>query len=181
MSVMSKAITSYQTVTPKCVSPIDVFDEQGYNVISDYNSEEPSSVGEFDDKGYLVLSDCNTKELSLDKSRDRNEYRPLPHPPKPETAENLISSEGSSSSAGTDISSVKPPPYLSTLEDPTSPKDSVSSLPPPRPHVRLVNLENLKYMGLVKLRQDQTRFGQETEVKLIRTQQGNLELVNVQE
>ena len=158
------------------------------------NVEHQPPFDKCDEQGYTVISDCDTKDFLSNDSRDRK-CRPLPQPPNVRTANKIICSEpptdssagqcpslwASNSSAGTDVSSVKPPPYMSTLEDPASPKDSVSSLPPPRPHVRLVNLENLKYMGLVKLRQDQARFGQETEVKLIRTQEGNLELVNVHE
>ena len=163
-------------------------------------------LDECDDQGYNIISDYHKNARFSGGPRDKTN-RPLPRPPNVQTSKKFNrsglstdSSTGkslslrasnfsgkstslrvSNSSAGTDVSSVKPPSYLSTLEDPASPKDLVSSLPPPRPHVRLVNLENLKYMGLVKLRQDQAMFGQETEVKLIQTQEGSLELVNVQE
>ena len=55
------------------------------------------------------------------------------------------------------------------------------SLPPPRPHKRLVDIKDHKAMGLVKLRPGQDVFGDVTDVKLIWTRTGNLELVSTRE
>ena len=193
-----------------------------------------------DGQGYDFISDYDTDGRSSDESRNKMGCRPLPRPPNSVSKRKFLAS-GSSTGSSTGQSSsfmlsksteetepayVTPPPYMPTIKTAStlSSRGMVSSMPPPRPHVRrvnlenngnngyltvkdfqntnskyisserlnssippprppvrLVNLENLKSMGLVKLRQDEAMFGHETEVKLIRTQQGNLELVNVQE
>ncbi|RUS85891.1 hypothetical protein EGW08_006375 [Elysia chlorotica] len=78
-------------------------------------------------------------------------------------------------------------PSLDTSGSNTIPPSYTSkcnSFPPkPRPHRRLVDLEEHQYLGLVYLRPNEAAFSHDgvSEVKLVRTRQGNLVLVSVQE
>ena len=154
--------------------------------------EHRLDLGDCDEKGYNMISEYDTGGRSLDKRRKEMGCRPLPMPPNSASERRLITSKSlSESSAGPSMASnytegsdafefgpcsSKPPIITGKPMSFTKP---VSSLPPPRPHVRV--RENLKFMGLVKLRQDQAMIGHETEVNLIRTQHGSLELVKDQE
>ena len=150
----------------------DVHDEQGYNIIPDWGPD-----GNF-----------------LGQSRARKSNRPLPQPPTSGRKRKLIPLESSQGSkAGqTPLPCRRPQPCIPRLKQPGGPlvlkvlqnddAQSVAvSLPPPRPHQRLVDIKDHSAMGLVKHRPGQDVFGDVTDVKLIRTRTGNLELVSTRE
>ena len=194
--------------------------------------EEMDDLGEHrpdlcdgDEQGYNIISEYDTGGCSLDERRKEMGCRPLPMPPtfgserrfitsKPSSESSAGPSMASNSTTGTDAFEFVPCLSMSSSESsagrsslsmalnstaeidalefepcsskppiitgkPTSFTKPVSSLPPPRPHVHV--RENLKFMGLVKLRQDQAMIGHETEVNLIRNQYGSLEPIKDQE
>ena len=172
--------------------------------------EHPPHIDVLDDQDYTYISDYDTDCHHSDECQISKALRPLPKPPKSRSGTKSIPSECSVETSGVyylssitstsdtspDASFLRPP----TL-DPDSTQPSNQRLQPlfkphcqaettksmafpsvlPRPHKRLVDLKDHKYMGLVKLRQDQAVFGDVTEVKLIRTLTGHLELINAEE
>ena len=174
------------------------------------NVEHPQYIDVSGDHGYTVISDCDTDEGCFDEGRGHKGCRPLPKLPEPRSEStdtpprSIVSASGFDSSSSMTSNSAATPnaslPRCATFcRDPTQPSDQrpQSLLSPhclaettqsmafpsvlPRPHKRLVDLKDHKYMGLVKLRQDQAVFGDVTEVKLIRTLTGHLELINAEE
>ena len=154
--------------------------------------EHRPDLGDGDEQGYNIISECDTGGRNLDERRKEMGCRPLPMPPNSASERRLITSKSlSESSAGPSMASnstaeidefefgpcSSKPPIITGK--PMSFTEPFSCFPPPRPHVRV--RENLKFMGLVKLKQDQAMIGHETEVNLIRTHNGSLELVKDQD
>ena len=170
--------------------------------------EGQSNVGGVDEQGYDLVRNCDKDDS--DECTVTKGCRPLPRPPEsgnqkncslPETSAGARAAKSSSTIkskpiATLDASNLRSPDFSSKSTQPSNPRSQSplksqrladttlsKAFPsaPPRPHKRLVDLKDHKSMGLVKLRQDQAVFGDVTEVKLIRTLTGHLELVNLEE
>ena len=172
------------------------------------NIEQQLNVDGIDEQGYVLVTDCDRDEC--DECTVTKGRRPLPRPlryervttrsplstPSGTRAAKSLSLIKSKPTARSDASTLWSPVLPSILAQPSDQRPQ-SLLKPhcqaeitqsaavpsvlPRPHKRLVDLKDHKYMGLFKLRQDQSVFGDVTEVKLIRTLTGHLELVNIDE
>ncbi|RUS71338.1 hypothetical protein EGW08_020903 [Elysia chlorotica] len=159
---------------------------------------------EFDDEGYIRFNDGDTRSsrrLWRDVTRI---YRPLPRTPKPPNSEQNALDMSSDSPYIYPDRSHSPRSKMVTVAD-VSTYNSLSSIyhkildgtlpappmtsgqglseisetrPKPRPHCRLVSSDDHTYLGLVNLRPGLDIFGDVTEVKLVRSLSGDLELVN---
>ena len=148
-------------------------------------AEPVASLDESDEEGYQKIKDGNIFNL-LPIGRDvKKVCRPLPK--KPSQAANVIQESSSDVSPYNALSS----PYLKVLDDQisavpnsiskTTSGHELSNNPSrPQPHRRMVDLEDHQYLGLVNLRPNEM-FGHMTEVKLVRSKLGNLELVDSHE
>ena len=161
-------------------------------------AEIETNFDDCDDQGYTVIRGWSCRDWQMAGVRDESRVtRPLPQPPDYVEKDSRTSS--SENTARGDQTTYLPSiPITITSRSPSSldsnPLDGQPHLipsrdregtcttrPPPRPHKRQVHLENHTYLGQVNLRPDHTAFSHVTEVKLVRTQHGHLELVSVQE
>ena len=160
--------------------------------------------GDCDEHGYTIIHDANTRNSRQDRRDMTRRCRPLPQRPvSTDDASTIIVSEttasldqvdsprsASLSFTGVSSSSLLSSPDSELRNEPRpilvpSRKELTSDYrlsnirPRPRPHRRLVDLEDHEYLGLVNLRSHHTMFGQVSEVKLVRSALGHLELVSV--
>ena len=146
-------------------------------------AEPVASWEECDEEGYQKIIDGNFRDLRQIGRDMKKVFRPLPKKPNP--AENFMPDSLSDVSPYNSLSS----PYLKVLDDQISDvPNSISTTANGhefsnnpsrlRPHRRMVDLEDHQYLGLVNLRPNEVMFGHVTEVKLVRSKLGNLELVD---
>ncbi|GFS24862.1 hypothetical protein ElyMa_001673200 [Elysia marginata] len=167
-------------------------------------AERDSDFVDCDEQGYVLFHDGISRPGTHPTvSRDEERCcRPLPQPPN-STEKSLYpthlsvatnsptqrtSTDDGYVSASSPYSAESYPPAFPALGYPTSAEIETFTLdlrgsrqwPLPRGHLGS-DTDDLRYVGLVNLRPDQAELGQETQVKLIRTQDGQLELVSVQD
>ena len=178
----------------------DEIDPTAYHTLDEMSDSvgRETIVAECDEQGYSIIQDCEHKGCQSREARDARRHRPLPQapnsrskciqsaatdPPGRSAGQMPITHLTSSWNLGSPLSaaSKKPedglpifPVRHTRLPNMT---ESVAFPPAPRPHRRLEVLDDHDYMGLVNLRQNDHVSG----LKLVRTQQGHLELVSGQE
>ena len=161
-------------------------------------SEIETNLEDCDDQGYTVIRVGSCRDWQMAGVRDESRVtRPLPQPPdsvgkdfRTSSLENTARGDQTTSIPSMSLTTsskslapldVNPPDGQPPLIHSMNRASSYTTRPPPRPHKRQVHLENHTYLGLVNIRPDHTAFSHMTEVKLVRTQHGHLELVSVQE
>ncbi|GFS27999.1 hypothetical protein ElyMa_005325400 [Elysia marginata] len=164
------------------------------NELSD-NIGHNNNFDECDEQGYHVIQDCKTKDHRSNHSGDEKMCRPLPSPPisskrrlqsmsserantgqSRRFSDSSISTEPCSLDTGKQGPSLPAFPFSYRRLSNGAESTAFPQLPPS--HRRVVDLEEHQHMGLVNLRHDGPMFGHVTEVKLVRTQPGHLELVS---
>ncbi|GFS09813.1 hypothetical protein ElyMa_003045800 [Elysia marginata] len=168
------------------------------------NIGQNRNFDECDEQGYHIIQDCETKDQRSYTSGDGKRCRPLPSPPNfdKKRLQSMSfegtgtgqSSSSSSSSALADTLTLSlphsfcagdeglpPPAFPFSSRRPDKDAESIAFPALPRPHRRQIDLEDHQYMGLVNLRHGHPVLDHVTEVKLVRTQQGHLELVSAQD
>ena len=206
-SELSRVDSDRAEATSSSREDLEIVMYQTLDEVTDDIDGQPNGGG-VDEQDYDLVMDCDNDVG--DECRASKCPRPLPRPPKPGREENRtrlrtppgtrvaksLSLIKSKPTATSDASNLRSPGFSSISTQPSDPRpqpllksqclaETAQSMTfpsvLPRPHKRLVDLKDHKSIGLVKLRQDQAVFGEVTEVKLIRTLTGHLELVNIEE
>ncbi|GFO11435.1 hypothetical protein PoB_003794000 [Plakobranchus ocellatus] len=159
---------------------------QTLDEMADVTRDEGHDVSECDAEGYNIIQDFITGRRQ-NESRAERVGRPLPNLPSSEIiapSSAIISDSLISSSNGpyTTIPSHPPPgPVGINPSVPEHTSQPSPCRPNPTPHRRMADLKKYEKMGLVYIQGDDPAFKGHTQVKLVRTEWGDLELISLED